>query len=101
MDLTKLTTPFALLNAETQNALENHIGQLEFCNAGTEWEWFPVAGKPLWCRSNVYRVKPAPPKPREFWLRFDMNGTLPVVYGTPTEPGTEDGFVVHVREVIE
>lgn len=55
-----------------------------------------------WDCPVLFRVtKPAPPKPREFWLRFDMNGTLPVVYGSPTDPVTPDGFVVHVREVLE
>lgn len=53
-------------------------------------------------RIIAFRVtKPAPPQPRDFWLRFDMNGTLPVVYATPTEPTTAEGFVIHVREVTE
>lgn len=51
-----------------------------------------------WSHVVKFRVV-APPKPREFWLRFDMNGNPPVVYDTHTEPITVGGFVVHVREV--
>lgn len=96
MDLTAITTPFGLLDRETQEALRAHGGPLEHWT-GLGWH---LSSDPYFASDTTYRAKPAPPKPREFWLRFDMNGTLPVVYGTPTEPTMAEGFVIHVREVL-
>ena len=98
-DLTDLKTPFGLLDRATQETLMAHGGPYEYWNGGS---WTNSASETLHDIDTAltYRVKPAPPKPREFWLRFDMNGTLPVVYGTPTEPTMAEGFVIHVREVL-
>lgn len=66
-DLTKITTPFGLLDAETQKALQEHCGPFEFYDYRGLWsdigsgEWFP---------SLAYRVKPQPPKPREWWANI-------------------------------
>lgn len=98
MDLTAITTPFGLLDAETQEALKTHGGPYECWSLGGACKWQAVTWDFDWLDEHVYRVKPAPP--REFWLRFDMNGNAPIVYGTVTEPVTPDGFVVHVREVL-
>lgn len=62
-DLTKITTPFGLLDAETQEALMAHGGPYEVFT-GFRWE---TSGAPSPAGYMVYRVKPAPPKPRECW----------------------------------
>lgn len=51
--------------------------------------------------SRLYRAQWQAPEPREFWIKFDMNGQHPVVYGSLVLPEQPDGFVVHVREVLE
>ena len=96
-DLTDLKTPFGLLDRKTQEALKAHGGPYELWRGSLWGDVDPHDDFDSW---YSYRVKPAPPKPREFWLRFDMNGNAPIVYGTETEPVTPDGFVVHVREVL-
>ena len=55
-DLTKITMPFGLLDAETAEALQAHGGPYEmFGYSG--WEDI----NPNWIRHLVYRVKPTPP----------------------------------------
>ena len=56
-DLTKITTPLALLDDETREALKAHGGPYEI------WESWPVAKfkpiqEPSWSLSGVYRVAP-------------------------------------------
>lgn len=84
MDLTKITTPFGLLDPETQAALKAHGGPYErySCEAG---EGFFDCQSPLWLQYVVYRVKSQPlTKPSidwshvapEFkWLARDQNGS--------------------------
>ena len=63
IELTKITTPFGLLDAETQEALKAHGGPWEMY-VGDAWaDW----SNPEWGSTCVYRVKPATPKPRECW----------------------------------
>ena len=64
-DLTAITTPFGLLDRETQEALKaaRFVTYEKFNDEG-EWD---VIAWPAWSPSVVYRVKPAPPKPRERW----------------------------------
>ena len=66
IDLTKITAPFGLLDAETQEALKAHGGPYQFAAWENDWDWRD-ADLAIWNRANVYRVKPAPPKPRECW----------------------------------
>lgn len=63
-DLTKITTPFGLLDAETQEALKAHGGPWEFLNLSGSWNKLV---SPAWQLDSTYRVRPAPPKPRECW----------------------------------
>lgn len=66
-DLTALTTPFGLLDRATQEALKAHGGPYEYF--GCAGDWFAVMDNaPLWTNELAYRVKPAPPKPREWWV---------------------------------
>ncbi len=105
-DLTAITTPFGLLDAETQAALKAHGGPYEFANDDTLWEFKVPSGTPVWWRSTVYRVKPQPPKPREWWAVF-MNGLHVGMW--PDRKGAEGaatGYntgaeIIHVREVLE
>ena len=60
-DLTKITTPFGLLDAETQQALkaayaDGHTIQ----NFITPGEWSDINYEPIWSIVSTYRVKPAP-----------------------------------------
>ena len=64
LDLTAITTPFGLLDAKTQEALKAHGGPWEYYDFGAEWE---ASTDPAWLDRATYRVKPAPPKPRERW----------------------------------
>lgn len=64
-DLTTITMPFGLLDAETQEALKAHGGPYEVFAV---YGWRPTLGDPqYWSDRYAYRVKPAPPKPRERW----------------------------------
>ena len=64
IDLTKITTPFGLLDTETQVALKAHGGPWEFLNLSGSWDELV---SPAWQLNSTYRVKPATPKPRECW----------------------------------
>lgn len=73
-DLTKITTPFGLLDEETQEALKWHGGPYEIWG-GCKWK--PKQESTVWDGLCTYRVKPSPRKAREFgWaLRYD-DGTI-------------------------
>jgi len=91
-DLTKLTTPFGLLDEATQTALREH---------GGPYEIFFVDGwrdtEPLWTVLNTYRVKPQPPKPREWWINtIDMSA----VRVNPADRSSYPNHI-HVREVLD
>ncbi len=104
MDLTAITTPFGLLDAETQAALKAHGGPYErFASMGNWVDW----PEPDWVPSTVYRVKPQPPKPREWWI------TRNIVHDSEAEAasflehcikeygGLHEGTpIIHVREVL-
>lgn len=67
-DLTAITTPFGLLDPETQETLKAHGGPWEAYSSNGLWVNWP---RPTWANSTVYRVKalpPAPPQPRTLYL---------------------------------
>jgi hypothetical protein len=66
-DLTKITMPFGLLDDETRAALTAHSGPWEFYDDGGDWLDTSLSGA-AWAAGTVYRVKPASPKPREWWI---------------------------------
>ncbi len=72
-DLTKITTPFGLLDKETQEALRAHGGPYEGLVGFDKAEWWEVLS-PAWGANSTYRVKPQPPKPRECVIGFHGNG---------------------------
>ena len=96
-DLTKITTPFGLLDAETQEALKAHGGPYEFYQMMGSWRG---EDSPAFAAIIVYRVKPAPPKPREWWIteRIFHNTEAEAEQWVKRHP--EDGPVIHAREVL-
>ncbi len=98
-DLTAITTPFGLLDAKTQAALKAHGGPWEFAAPENDWKWLPVEfARPLWSRQNVYRVKPQPPKPREWWIYYDFGEEARL---SDVKPACNWDVCIHVREVLE
>lgn len=96
-DLTKITTPFGLLDAETQEALRAHGGPYQrFGNAG----WRGCI--PLWQTADTYRVKPQPPEPREWWIvkTAHSHGLAPTLVAAEASAEKLGGEVIHVREVL-
>ncbi len=95
MDLTAITTPYGLLDDATREALKAHGGPYEFWHGSKGF--FEAAGTPVWDAVFVYRVKPQPPKPREWWIVLDGVGGFALAW----EPNAPQGPVVHVREVTD
>lgn len=67
-------------------------------------EWLPITSTP-YSASLAYRLKPQPPKPREFWL-FWSESRFEWLMATNREYAEErhqsEAFkIIHVREVIE
>jgi len=94
-DLTKITTPFGLLDAETQEALKAHGGPYEVLN-NAGWS---EREAPTWVGWMTYRVKPQPPKPREWWVTMYDGAVWDK--REQAEKHARDCEVVHVREVLE
>ena len=100
-DLTKITTPFGLLDAETQEALRAHGGPYEWWRGA----WEDV--EPMWGKTTTYRVKPQPPKPREWWAVQTIGAPLHVGMW-PNKADAERAAsdvkglteIIHVREVV-
>lgn len=96
-DLTKITTPFGMLDRLTQEALRTHRGQIEMFEGDT-WEEVD----PSWSNRLTYRVKPTPPKPREWWLRLNAAGAISgtdLALGDPP-PNWDKARTIKVREVL-
>jgi len=95
-DLTTITTPFGLLDTETREALRAHGGPYQVF-AGNNWGQPYSPHQDEWCVDFAYRVKPAPPKPREWWITLDDG-----FWWTTPEHAHEAnaGEVIHVREVL-
>lgn len=103
-DLTAITTPFGLLDRETQEALKAHGGPHQVWDPTYVHQWF-IIDEPSWVERLVYRVKPAPPKPREWWFCIhDCSGfasTIPTHVEGSAERSRQPGqSVIHVREVL-
>ena len=96
-DLTKITTPFGLLDEETQDALMAHGGPYEYW--ASIGEWSDVRLNPAWGVATTYRVKSLPPKPREWWINYDND--LVLRYQPDNDGSFKKGGYIHVREVLE
>lgn len=97
-DLTKITTPYGLLDEKTREALQAHGGPYQFWS-GSEW----IEASPDWCPEFAYRVKPRPPMPREFWGYLYSSGEQGQVYNEEewARQRANGAKLIHVREVIE
>lgn len=96
-DLTKITTPFGLLDEQTQEALRAHGGPYEW------WQGIWEDIEPMWGKAITYRVKPQPPKPREWWIVKHRNAHGLYVSEVTAKAVADDhgGELIHVREVLE
>ena len=94
-DLTKITTPFGLLDKETQAALKAHGGPYEAFQGSGLWA---KINDPLWAQVTAYRVKPAPLKPREWWINPEGLGFVEILDGA--DVGHFPAPWVRVREVL-
>jgi hypothetical protein len=65
-DLSKITTPFGLLDEQTREALKAHGGPYEFFNGSAFVLSLSTTLENI-DDGLTYRVKPQPPKPREWW----------------------------------
>lgn len=95
-DLTKIITPFGLLDKETQDALIAHGGPWEYFGDDEEWHTETIQ---TWCSGTTYRVKPQPPKPREWWVNYDND--LVLIYQPDDDGSFREAGYIHVREVLE
>ena len=93
-DLTALKTPFGLLDAETQAALKAHGGPYEWWDGHL---WSPYTA-PRWSGASTYRVKPAPPKPREWWV--SGGNCIWDTYAEAYNACDRGEKPIHVREVL-
>lgn len=97
-DLTKITTPFGLLDAETQEALRAHGGPYQW------WQGVWEDIEPNWVGTMTYRVKPQPPRPRECVIGFHKGGGK--VFLQDAEYAEQYGWTIGVdaflfREVLQ
>lgn len=89
-DLTKITTPFGLLDAETQAALKAWPHGVEVWISGDAWA---DCRRPGWHDRDVYRAKPAPVTkpsidwshvaPEWKWLAQNADGSAYIYKETP------------------
>lgn len=108
MDLTKITTPFGLLDEATQEALMAHGGPYQVWGGISGWNDCERSLKrDPWRNSFVYRVKPAPPKPREWWAvglhlhNSEADAQRFLAELNAEYAGMDFGQVIRVREVLE
>jgi len=94
-DLTDLKTPFGLLDRETRAALKAHGGPYEYY--GSDGRWHQLVGG-IGCPSDLYRVKPAPPKPREWYV--SGGNCLWDTYAEAYNACDRGEKPIHVREVL-
>ncbi len=92
-DLTALTTPLGLLRHETRAALKAHGGPYQRFDGVC---WVDCGLNDQW-PDYTYRVKPQPPKPREWWLYGQEAGALHV---SRVKPEGGWAHIIHVREVL-
>jgi hypothetical protein len=97
IDLTKNRVPWCLLTKDEQNAfiITTHPPKEVTLQVHTPQGWVGILSIVVASSHQVYRIKPKPPKPREFWIA--TRGAIDIQYEKPNDPY---GYM-HVREVIE
>jgi hypothetical protein len=100
LSLTQIETAYGILlekQPEIAKALRECGGPWERYTNNGDWAKIPT---PAWEPSGVYRLKPQPPKPREFWLvREHADRAWQVMHREPKATIWAD--VIPVREVLE
>ena len=101
IDLTKNRVPWCLLTQDEQNAfvVATHPPKEVTLQVHTPQGWTAVLYIVASSSHQVYRIKPKPPEPREFWIANMGRGEhrCHIQY---QEPDDLYGYM-HVREVIE
>jgi hypothetical protein len=97
-DLTKITTPFGLLDEETRKALRGNNGPFEWFDCDGNWN---EKMSPTWQKTVVYRAKPPPQKPREFWIVGEGEAWDSYEEARASTKYMSDKAIIHVREVME
>lgn len=102
MDLTKITTPFGLLDKETQAALKAWPHGLEVYRGVIQGVWEEWDDEDL-IQSMAYRACTEPPKPLELWIPMygDFPGGGSYTEAEAREQNKAATRIVHVREVTE
>ena len=94
-DLTDLKTPFGLLDRETRAALKAHGGPYEvYMSHPAIWTECQLS----WSEGLAIRVKPAPPKPREWFV--SGGNCLWDTYAEAYNACDRGEKPIHVREVL-
>tara|TARA_R110000737_G_scaffold64473_6_gene92200 strand:+ start:756 stop:1064 length:309 start_codon:yes stop_codon:yes gene_type:complete len=97
-NLTKNRVPWCLLTEDEQNAfvVATHPPKDVTLQVHTPQGWVGILSIVVASSHQVYRIKPKPPKPREFWI----NTSFKHLDARHTKPNNMEGYI-HVREVIE
>lgn len=98
-DLTKITTPFGLLDAETREALQVCGGPWEYFSE-TGWVYVGRVMPRIWLAHIAYRQVAPPPKPREWWIVTEDKTGRRWVHDTLVGLTRTDVSAVRVREVL-
>ena len=105
VDLTAITTPFGLLDKATQDALRAHGGPWQYYTDYDGWRDCKWIGAWPYVPGTVYRVKPQPSTPREWWagfvgtMHYGMWANEELAHKAMRDYGAYE--LVHVREVLE
>lgn len=101
-DLTAITTPYGLLDETTKKALREHGGPYQCYTLNGVWQDLTWGFN--WMTFHVYRVKPEPPKPREWWINmYEDECSYRYLTRHDADASASPNRIecVHVREVLE
>jgi hypothetical protein len=103
IDLTKNRVPWCLLTQDEQNAfvVATHPPKEVTLQVHTPQGWVGILSIVVASSHQVYRIKPKPPKPREFWVSNNDGFAHDSLASVLSDPLTEKHGYIHVREVIE
>ncbi len=108
-DLTAITTPFELLDEDTQQALMERRSVDKRLKVLLNGDWCDSKDDPRYTPQLTYRAMPQPPKPREWWLLVAIakeTEAEAIAFREECDrqsPGLDmlNVPIIHVREVLE